>query len=39
MAIDFFKNTFNPTGQGTMFGQQTNSQNTFNSFICFCVEH
>ena len=29
MAIDFFKNTFNPTGQGTMFGQQTNSQNTF----------
>ena len=29
MAIDFFKNTFNPTGQGTMFGQQNDTQNSF----------
>ena len=32
MAIDFFKNTFNPTGQGTMFGSQ-NQSNSFYDYL------
>ena len=31
--VDFFKNTFNPSGAGTMFGTPQNQTNTFYDFM------